>query len=290
MQFELGTLASIGLIQVAVFLAVSVFAWWLWGSLGRTGRRYGERFNQTVEIQLARSHLFIDPRRLLTLNVVIVVAVGGAAYVLSGSGLIALVAAGLAGLSPRILLAHVRRTRRERFRQQLPDLMLLTAGGLRAGASLWQALAQVTAETAPPARQEIEMMLREQRLGVSLNQALAGLERRMGVEETRLLSAALRIAHETGGNLAETLESLAESTRRKQALEAKVDALTSQGKLQGWVMGCLPLLLGLVLFKMEPVAMSALFTTWYGLSACAAIVVLQSLGFLFVRRIVSVDV
>ena len=283
-------MTSIGLIQVAVFLAVSVFAWWLWGSLGRAGRRYGTRFNQTVEIQLAQSHLFIDPRRLLTLNVVIVIAAASVAYVVSDSVPIALVLAALAGLSPRILLARVKRMRRERFRQQLPDLMLLTAGALRAGASLWQALAQVTAETAPPARQEIEMMLREQRLGVSMNQALAGLERRMGVEETRLLSAALRIAHETGGNLAETLESLAESTRRKQALEAKVDALTSQGKLQGWVMGCLPLLLGLVLFQMEPVAMSALFTTWYGLTACAAIVVLQALGFLFVRRIVSVDV
>lgn len=282
--------AALVAIQIAVFVAVPVLAWWLIRQLNASSQRFSERFSRTVEIRLERAFLFIDPRRLLTLNLLAVVALAGLVYLVSGSLWPALIAMLFAGLLPRLMLAWMQKRRRERFRLQLPDLMLLTAGGLRAGASLWQALAQVSAESAPPARQEIEMMLREQRLGVSMDLALGGLERRMAGEEMRLLGAALRISQETGGNLAETLEALAASTRRKQALEAKVQALTSQGRLQGWIMGTLPLALGFILFQLEPQAMQALFTTSYGLAVCIAIVVLQALGFYFVRRIVSVDV
>lgn len=277
-------------IQIAVFVAVPLLAWWLIRQMNESSQRFSERFSRTVEIRLERAFLFIDPRRLLTLNVLGVLCLAGMAYLLSGSVWPALIAMLFAGLLPRLILAWMQKRRRERFRLQLPDVMLLTAGGLRAGASLWQALAQVSAESAAPARQEIEIMLREQRLGVSMDVALGGLERRMVGEEMRLLGAALRISQETGGNLAETLESLAASTRRKQALEAKVQALTSQGRLQGWIMGTLPLALGVVLFQLEPLAMQALFSTHYGWAVCAAIVVLQILGFYFVRRIVNVDV
>ena len=277
-------------ILLAVFLAVPLLAWWLGRQLNDSAQRFGERFSRTVEVRLERAFLFIDPRRLLTLNVLWVAVVTGLAYLLTESLWVALIALMVAGWLPRLVLIWMQRRRRERFRLQLPDVMLLTAGGLRAGASLWQALAQVSAESAAPARQEIEMMLREQRLGVSMDGALGGLERRMAGEEMRLFGAALRISQETGGNLAETLESLAGSTRRKQALEAKVQALTSQGRLQGWIMGTLPLALGLILFQLEPQAMRALFTTGFGLAVCAAIVVLQALGFFFERRIVSVDV
>lgn len=286
----IGVPITVLMIQLAAFLAVAGLGWWLWHRLWRTSRRYGQRFNQTVETQLERAYLFIDPRRLLTLNMVLVLAAAIVAYLISGSPLLGACAAMLAGCVPRLALRWIKFSRRERFRAQLPDLMLLTAGGLRAGGSLWQALAQTSAEMAPPARQEVDMMLREQRLGVAMEEALSNLERRMDVEEMRLLGAALRIAYETGGNLAETLEALSESTRRKQALEAKVRALTSQGRLQGWVMGLLPLLLGVVLFQLEPIAMRALFTTWYGWLVCGVILVLQSLGFFFVRRIVTVDV
>ena len=284
--------ASPGLlaIQVAVFLAAPLLAWWLGRQLNDSAQRFGERFSRTVALRPERAAPVLDPRRLPPLNVLRVLAVAGLTYALSGSFWVALIGLVLAGWLPRLVLVWMQRRRRERFRLQLPDVMLLTAGGLRAGASLWQALAQVSAESATPARQEIDMMLREQRLGVSMDVALGGLERRMAGEEMRLFGAALRISQETGGNLAETPESLAGSTRRKQALEAKVEALTSQGRLQGWIMGTLPLALGLILFQLEPQAMQALFTTGFGLAVCVAIVVLQALGFYFVRRIVSVDV
>lgn len=251
---------------------------------------YRERFAAGVSRQLARSHLFVDPARLLAVNLLVAAAVTLAAFWAIGSPLAAVAAALASGALPKVTLGLIRRRRVAGFREQLSDLLMLTAGGLRAGLSLGQALGQTAAEIDAPARQEIELMLREQRLGASFDQALAGLERRMPLEETTLFCAALRISRETGGNLAETLEALGDAIRRKVAIEGKIRALTAQGRLQGWAMGLLPLGCALLLSLVEPVAMSALLTTWYGLATCAAIAVMQLLGLYFVRRVMRIDV
>lgn len=277
-------------VLLAAFASMALLVWIGARLLVVASQRYRERFSRSVGSQLERAYLFIDPGRLLALNLVAVLVAGGAVLLVSRSVPLAMMAIVLLGLVPKLTLVWLRRNRRERFRQQLPDLMLLTAGGLRAGGSLWQALAQTALELALPARQEIDLMLREQRLGVAFDVALAGLEARMNLEEMRMLSAALKIAHDTGGNLAETLEALAQTTRRKLALENKIRALTSQGRLQGWIMGLLPVVLAFVLFQIDPQSMSGLFTTLPGLAVCVVVTVLQGLGFFFVRRIVSVDI
>jgi tight adherence protein B len=91
-------------------------------------------------------------------------------------------------------------------------------------------------------------------------------------------------------NLAETLEALAEAMRRKIAIEGRIRALTAQGRLQGWAMGLLPLLCGAALWVIEPVAMSALLTTWYGWATCAFVALMQLLGLYFLRRVMRIDV
>lgn len=276
--------------SIAAFLAVAAGVVWGVIRMRRASARYRRSFEDAVGAQLERSFLFIGPDRVFRVNLLLVVAATMAAAWLSGNLWVGVAAAVVVGFAPRWLLARMRAQRLARLRDQLPDLMLLVAAGMRAGGSLWQSLAQTAAELHNPMRQEVELMLREQRLGLSLERALDGLERRVPIEEMRLLTAAIRIAQDTGGNLAETMESLAQSARRKLALEGKVRALTAQGRMQAWVMGLLPLGLAGVLFLMEPDAMSTLFTTTLGLMVCAVLAVLLSLGVYFVRRIVAVDV
>lgn len=281
-----------GLWQVVMpaALAAAIGFYLVFVTVGRLAPAYRTRFDATVSRQLARAHLYVDPGRLLALN--LGMAAGCALLALFlGFGLIGAALAAIAsGLLPRFLLAWVRHRRAQAFRQQLSDLMMLAAGGMRAGLGLVQALAQTAAEMEAPARQEIELMLREQRLGASFDDALTGLERRMPLEETALLCAAVRISRATGGNLAETLESLGDAMRRKVAIEGKIRALTAQGRLQGWAMGLLPLLCAALLWLVEPVAMSTLFTTWYGLGTCAVVLVMQLLGLYFMRRVMRIDV
>ena len=105
-----------------------------------------------------------------------------------------------------------------------------------------------------------------------------------------MLGAAIRISLETGGNLAESLETLAASLRSKLAIEGKLDALTSQGKLQAWVVGCLPFAIAAVLYQIDRVGMTPMFTTPKGWIACGLVVVLQALGVLVIRRIVRIEV
>lgn len=256
----------------------------------RYARAHRERFERAVSARMRESFLFVDAARLFVLQHFLAIAVTAGVWVASGRWQAALVAALAFGALPGLVLRALRRRRLEAFRQQMPDLLMLVAGGLRAGSGLGQALAQAGAEIEPPARQELGLLLREQRLGVGLAQALGSLARRMPIEETILFASALRIGAETGGGMARTLESLAETTRRKLAIEGKIRALTAQGRLQAWIMGALPVVLAALLFVIDPIAMRALVDTWQGWTVCAVVAVLQGIGMVLIRRIVAIDV
>lgn len=277
-------------LELIVACAVVILLVLALGVLKRHVPRYLASFDASVSRQLAGAHLYVDARRLLAMNLVSILCATSAVIWVTGSLLAGVVAALAAGFLPRVLLTWLRLRRRAAFRAQLSDLMLLTAGGLQAGLGLPHALEQTSREMDVPARQELALMLREQRFGASFDEALAGLERRMPLEETTLFSAALRISRETGGNLAETLGTLGDSIRRKTVIEGKIRALTSQARLQGWAMGLLPVAVGAVLWVIEPVAMSAMFDTRWGLAITSCVVLMQLVGLHFLRRIVRIDV
>jgi len=184
----------------------------------------------------------------------------------------------------------LHRRRRQKLTAQLPDSVMLLAGALRSGSSVLQALSYAAHETPAPLGPELEWLLREQRLGLGLDRALNNLEERLNLEEFKLIVAAIRIAQETGGNLAETLERLGETLRRKAVLEGKIDALTAQGRLQGWVMALLPMVVALALTVIEPDAMRPLYQTWQGVLFGGVLLMFEGLGFYFIRRIVAIDV
>ncbi len=286
------TVASIGLWPVLFAVFAGAAALLGLGTLigGRVAQRHRERFERTVGTRMRESFLFVDTARLFVLQHLAGAAATLAAWLLSGRWQVALLVALAAGAIPSLVLRRLRARRVEAFRQQMPDLLMLVAGGLRAGSGLGQALAQAAAEIELPARQELGLLLREQRLGVGLDEALGGLARRMPIEETTLFASALRIGAESGGSMAATLESLAEATRRKLAIEGKIRALTAQGRLQAWVMGALPAVLAVLLFLVEPVAMRALVDTWQGWAVSATVVALQAVGVVLIRRIVAIDV
>ena len=133
-------------------------------------------------------------------------------------------------------------------------------------------------------------MLREQRLGVTVGDSLNNLGRRMPTQTTTLVVSAMRIANETGGSLAETLERTSNTIRSRLQMEGKIRALTSQGKLQAWVVGLLPLLLMFVLNKMEPEAMSLMWNTRMGWAVLAIIAFLEIMGVYVIRKIIAIDV
>lgn len=253
-------------------------------------RRYQEVFAQQARGNLEQMFLFIDPGQLWTLNGLVLISAGVVGWLATGNVIVALICCGIGFAMPRLLFAYFKWRRMQQLRQQMPDAIMLISGALRAGASLSGALAQMVAELRGPVSQEFELFLREQRLGVNFDEALVAFEARVPVEEMALLSAALKISRETGGNLAETLERLAETLRQKLTIEGKIRALTAQGKLQGVIVGLLPIALMFVLFKMEPEAMAPLFHTKYGWATLGFIALMELAGAVIIRKIVNIDI
>ena len=281
---------NLELVLLVVAITIALFVWALVDISGRLLQAWRERFTRETGFHLRELFLFVDPARLYVLNLALTLLGALTAWLLSGSLMIALMATIVLALTPRGVLRWLRTRRIERIEQQLPDALQMLAGTARAGLSLPAAMRQVSAELTPPLQQELLLVQHEQRLGVSLDDALENLARRVPAQPVKLMVSAMRIANETGGGLAETLERTASTLRSQQAMELKILALTAQGKLQAWVVGLLPVFLLWVLKRMEPDAMSQLWTTQLGWGVLAAVLVMEFIGVLLIRRIVAIDI
>lgn len=191
---------------------------------------------------------------------------------------------------PFVMLNILKKRRLALFEKQLPDAIDLMAGSLRSGSSLVGALALIAEEFPRPLSDEIGLMVREQKLGVSMDESLQNFARRMPYNSVILTTSVIRTSIETGGELSDALKNIAKTLRNIEQAEGKIRALTAQGKMQAWVVGLMPVLLIIVLSKMEPAAMSQLWSTNIGYMALAAIIIFEVLGILFIRKIVSIDI
>lgn len=275
---------------LAIAAAVALLVWSLTDLGGKLLVAYRARFTRDTHFSMRELFLFADPARLYAINLALMLLAATVVWLLTHSLVPALIVAVLLAFAPRFIFRWLRRRRTDRIEQQLPDALLMIAGAAKAGLSLVSAVRQVSAELAPPLVQEFQLMQHEQRLGVSLDDSLENLTHRIPVQSVSLMVSAMRIASETGGGLAETLERTATTLRSQHAMELKIRALTSQGKLQAWVVGLLPIFLLWVLSHMEPEAMSLLWTTQMGWGVLAAVAIMEFFGVWIIRRIVAIDV
>ena len=281
---------KLDLVLLIVALTVALLVWALADLVPRLLHAWRNRFTRETGFHLRELFLFIDPARLYALNLALTVLAAGAAWLASGSLALAFIVALLLAISPGAIFRWLRARRLERIEQQLPDALQMLAGTARAGLSLPAAIRPGGGALAPPLQQELLLLQHEQRLGVSLDDALENLALRVPAQPVKLMVSAMRIASETGGGLAETLERTATTLRSQHAMELKIRALTAQGKLQAWVVGLLPLFLLWVLTHMEPEAMALLWTTRMGWAVLAVVLVMELTGVLLIRRIVSIDI
>ncbi|WP_110458804.1 type II secretion system F family protein [Shewanella algidipiscicola] len=283
-------ISEIALVAAFFSLSAGVFTWFFGWVVSNAAVSYRRNFTAQAEIKLSDLFLTIEPEKLFMLNLAAVVLFFVFTFFLTGNLIPAALMAVLVGASPAVIFSILRNRRQQAFISQLPDMLQGTSTAMRSGASLNQALESVISESSDPIKQEFDLFLREVRVGVSFNEALDNLYMRIPLMDLNLVICGMKISREIGGNLAETLERMANTLRRKLEMEGKIDALTAQGRAQGYVMTGLPILLGLVLYQMEPEQMSLLWTEWYGWVVISIVVVLEIIGFFFIRKIVSIDV
>ncbi len=279
------------LTMAAAFASIGL----LWLAIGMKGQQvlteYKETFTQTAGANMSDMFLFVDPSRLFVYYVGLMIALPGAVLLLTGGDIpSALATFGLVLVFPPIFYKRMRAKRMQRFEQQLPDALTMVSGSMRAGASLSVALESLVNEQPPPVSQEFELFLREQRLGADFDDSLTHMEARIPLPDFRMLITALRINREVGGNLAETLESLADTLRKKAMMEGKIKGLTAQGKLQGIVMTGLPVILVVLLNFIEHEAISKLWTTPIGWMVLGAAIVWEIIGYIMISKVTRIDV
>lgn len=258
-------------------------------AVGRSVARYRLEFVASATLSLRRNFIVADAQTLFGISLVMTFVLGLTGYVLLDVPGLAMASA-CSFIAPRTAASWFANRRRKQFVYQLPDALLALASALRAGSNLASGLELLATRQPQPLRQEFTIVLAEYRVGRPLAETLADLRERIGTPELDLMNTAINVSRRVGGNLADTLESLARTLHEKAHVEGKIDALTAMGRAQGWVVGLLPLFIGLVLYQQQPQRMSLLFTQWYGWVVLGVVVVMMALAAWMIRKIVAIDV
>ena len=292
MEFLYGAISAFAFpaALVTVFLCATL-AWLIISIKAQSHMaQYRQDFTSSASANMADMFMFVDPNQLFRMNLIALVVIPILVWILVRDFVATIGVFFLLLTLPTFFYRRMRKKRLARIEEQLPDALAMVSGSLRAGASLNIALDNLVAEQPAPISQEFEILTQEQRLGVDFDLSLANMEKRIPMQDFRMLTTALRINREVGGNLAETIESLADTLRRKSTMEGKIESLTAQGRLQGIVMTGLPVLLGVLLNFLEPEAMSKLWTTGVGWIVLAIIIVMELMGYVIIRKITTIDV
>lgn len=283
-------MASLLPVAAIVFLCVTLLGFLVARSSTVFWGRYQEAFTEQARFNLADMFMFMDAGNLFRLNAVALLLIPALIWFLTGNPLLAAVALVLILVLPKKVYTWMRQRRLDRIQQQLPDGLMMVAGSMRAGLGFTPALESLARDIEPPLAQEFALLLREQRMGIKLDEAMEHLHARVPIQDVALFVAAVGISREVGGNLAESMASLADTLRRRLIMEGKVKSLTAQGRLQGIVMAMMPMGLIAFLSFAYPETMREMYHSYLGWGIIAVAAVLEYLGYRMCRKIMSIDI
>ncbi|HEX2032144.1 MAG TPA: VWA domain-containing protein [Actinomycetota bacterium] len=215
----------------------------------------------------------------------ILVAVG-----LLQNALLAVPLAAVGGIVPFALLSFRARRRLSKFDAQLADILMLLASSLRAGHSFLQALDMVAKEIGDPGGHEFARIVAEIRLGRPMDDALNAMVDRIGSEDLKWAMIAVNVQREIGGNLAEVLDTVAETVRERERIRRQVQVLSSESRLSAAILSGLPFLFSLYLLMVNPDYLSLLVTDPIGYFLLGGGGALLVVGIFWMRRLVKIDV
>ncbi len=191
---------------------------------------------------------------------------------------------------PFVILMRKRTVRVRRFEEQFPEALDLLSRALKAGHAFQTAMGMVADEGAEPMGPEFRKAFEEQNYGLPLKDALNNMAIRMPLLDVRFFATAVLIQRETGGNLSEILDNLAYVVRERFKILRQVRVYTAHGRMTGYVLLALPAFLAIALMFINPEHMHVLFTERAGKMMIAATVVMQTIGYLWIRKIVTIEV
>jgi tight adherence protein B len=247
-------------------------------------------FATKISDRLAQANLRLTVIEYIIVNVLCIVGAFFVGNVIFGSWVLAIFAGIFGYFLPRIYVGFTKRQRLSKFNNQLSDTINLLVNGLRSGYSMLQAMETVARELPPPICEEFTRVVQEVTLGLSNEQALNNMLRRIPSDDLDLMITAINVQHEVGGNLAEILDIISYTIRERVRIQGEIRVLTAQGMLSGYVISFLPIGLGLIMFLMNRAYMLGMFRNPCGLIMVGVALVGIVSGFIAIQKIVRIEV
>ena len=246
-----------------------------------------------VEIQrtkLKEIFLDMDPQKLFLLNVVSPTLLSLVGLIVTRSLMGFLIGLGVGFGIPALIVKNLILTRKSRFNAQITDGLMILTSCLKGGLSLLQAIEALVEELPQPISQEFGLILRENKMGISLEESFDSLNRRMPSEELNLLTTAILVARETGGDITQLFSRLIGTIRAKVKLNDSVKTLSMQGKIQGVVMSFLPIGFALLVISFNPNYFDIMFSSPLGRGLMVYAVISEAVGMYLIRIFSRVNV
>ncbi|MFN7998311.1 MAG: type II secretion system F family protein [Bryobacteraceae bacterium] len=247
-------------------------------------------FFPRLRMLLYQADLNWNVGRLLLMSVACLVFVAYVIYWRTDALPLALGVGLVAGAGPFVYVLSIRAKRFSAFERLLPEALDMMVGALRAGHSLTSTIGMVGREMAQPISREFRKCFDEQMYGIETRAAMLNLVTRVPIQPVRIIATAIMIQKESGGNLAEVLEKAAYVIRERFQLRRQINVHTAQGRMTGWILALLPVVLGFMLYLLNPESFSLLWKRPMGLRMLYGATVMTIIGSLIIRKIVRIRI
>jgi tight adherence protein B len=239
---------------------------------------------------LSQARLEWRPGTFLLITVGLSLGLGGAVLVLTGSFVLTFLAAVAGAAWPYFYARHRRARRLLAFEEEFPEAIDLLTRAIRAGHPLSAGIRMVSDEGPQEVATEFRQVFEEQRFGLPFEEALLGMVDRTNLVDVRIFAIAVLIQREVGGNLAEILDNLAHTIRGRFYIRRQLRVYTAQGRLSGYALMALPIMVGSFVALTQPEYIGLLFSTLIGWFMVIGAIVLQIIGGLWIRQIINIDI
>ncbi|OGX68282.1 MAG: type II secretion system protein [Paenibacillus sp. RIFOXYA1_FULL_44_5] len=252
--------------------------------------KVSKKKSDKLEQRLTRAGIRMKPEEFILFQWISTFLLGGFFYLLIPSIFVIVLGVSVGYVFPLVLLNFKQKQRLTKFNDGLQDMITTIIGSLRAGFSFAQALKTVVDEADAPIQDEMEWVLKDMQYGTSIEDALNDLKERMPSEDLDLFIQAILIQRQVGGNLAVVLETIVQTIRDRNKIQRQIRTLTAQGRLSGIVIGLLPLVLGVVLYMIQPGYIGSLFQDPIGLMMLGAGGFSGIIVFIMIRKMTRIEV
>jgi tight adherence protein B len=251
-----------------------------------SGTGAGKRMTRLIE----QSGVRTTPSALALISLVVAAFAGFIAFLFVPQRFALAAAAAAGGAIPILWVMHRRSARMKRFEEQFPEALDLLSRAIRAGHALQTALGMVAEELPDPVGPEFKKTFEQQNFGLPLRDALNEMAARVAVLDVRFFVTAVLIQRDTGGNLAEILDNLAHVVRERFKIRRQVRVHTAHGRFTGYVLLALPAALAIALSFINPEHMQTLFRERLGQMMLMGAIVMQTIGFIWIRQVIKIEV